>query len=71
VKQILNEVVTKVLVKKPDDVAPHIVQVLHELKGDAAEPLSKDERRELLMLRQEVEKLKEPQATVMKKLTFE
>jgi hypothetical protein len=65
VKTILSKVVSNLLYNKPEDLAPHIIQVLEDIKGKGASPLSKDERRELNMLKEEFEKLnRQPQITV-------
>ena len=65
VKEILNKVVNNALYNKPDDIAPHIIQVLQDIKGVAHCHLSKDERKELTMLREELETLnRQPQITI-------
>jgi hypothetical protein len=74
VKKILNKVVTNVLYNKPDDITPHILQVLLDIKGTGVQSLTKDERKELTMLREELEVLnRQPQITVEKdnKLKFD
>lgn len=46
------------LLTKPEDPVPHIIQFLQEQKGTAANPLTKDELIELNMLREERKRLK-------------
>jgi hypothetical protein len=75
VKEILNKVVSNALYNKPDDITPHIIQVLQDIKGTGSSPLlSKDERKELQMLKEEMETLdRQPQITIEKdkKLCFQ
>ena len=74
VTEILNKVVTNALYNKPEDIAPHIIQVLQDIKGVAPCHLSKDERKELAMLKEELKTLnRQPQITIEKenKLCFD
>ena len=56
-QQVLESLVTSLLISKPDDPVPHIIQYLQDKKGVGAPPLSKDEKLELNQLREELKKL--------------
>jgi hypothetical protein len=51
VHTILQNIVAKLLVSKPDEPIPHIIQYLEDAKKQGAPALTKDERVELEGLR--------------------
>lgn len=66
-QQVLESLVTSLLISKPDDPVPHIIQYLQDKKGVGAPPLSKEEKIELNQLREELKKLKAKKAAIRKK----
>ena len=54
--------VASLLLTKPEEPVPHMIQFLQDKKGIGAPPLSKDERIELDTLRAEYKKLLEKKA---------
>ena len=64
---MLESLVTSLLITKPDDPVPHIIQFLQDKKGVGEPPLSKEERLELNQLREELKKLKAKKAALRKK----
>lgn len=66
-QQVLESLVTSLLISKPDDPVPHIIQFLQDKKGIGAPPLSKEEKFELNQLREELKKLKAKKAAMRKK----
>ena len=50
--------VANLLLNKPDEPVPHIIQYLHDVRNSGVPALTKDERTELNALRDELEKLK-------------
>ena len=59
VRDTLQKVVTELLVKKPADPLPLIIQMLEEAKGTSEEPIMQEEREELGKLRGEYQNLRE------------
>ena len=59
VQKLLEDMVASLLITKPDDPVPYVVQFLQEVKGTHKAALSKDERIELSQLREEHQKLKD------------
>ena len=47
VQKLLEDMVGSLLITKPDDPVPYVVQFLQEVKGTQTAALSKDERIEL------------------------
>jgi len=66
-QQVLESLVTSLLITKPDDPVPHIIQYLQDKKGTGAPPLTKEEKFELNQLREELKKLKAKKAAMKKK----
>lgn len=66
-QQVLESLVTSLLITKPDDPVPHIIQFLQDKKGVGAPPLSKEEKLELNQLREELKKLKAKKAAIRKR----
>lgn len=66
VQGVLQDIVAQLLLNKPDEPVPEIIQFLQDLKGTGAPPLSKEERTELNRLRDEYEKLKNQKKKVKK-----
>jgi cAMP-dependent protein kinase regulator len=58
ISPILEKLVNRLLVIKPDDPIPYMVQYLEDSKGYGAKPLSKKEAEELARLRRQFESLK-------------
>jgi hypothetical protein len=50
--------VAELLLNKPQEPIPHIVQHLQDIQGKGTPPLTKEEKSELNLLRDEVEKLR-------------
>jgi len=46
-QQVLESMVTSLLINKPEDPVPHIIQYLQDQKGNGAPPLSKEQKLEL------------------------
>lgn len=59
VGKVLQELVDKMLMTKPEEPVPHMMQLLEEMTGQGVPPLSRDERQELNNLRDQHEKLKQ------------
>lgn len=59
ISPILEKLVNRLLIIKPDDPIPYMVQYLEDSKGKGAKPLSKKETEELAKLRAQHAKLKE------------
>ena len=59
VQTILQDMVAHLLITKPDEPVPHIIQFLQDSQKQGAPPLSKDERIELDNLREEYKRLQE------------
>jgi len=64
VQTILQELVAKLLLGKPEDPVPNIIQLLEDSMGNGTKPLSKEEKIELDELKGEYAKLKEKQASL-------
>lgn len=62
VQTILQDMVAHLLITKPEEPVPHIIQFLQDSQKQGAPPLTKDERIELDNLREEHAKLKEKKA---------
>ena len=41
------------LLNKPEDPVPHVLEILEVMQGDGKQPLTKEENTELIMLRDE------------------
>ena len=59
--------VSDLLLSKPQEPIPHIVQHLQDLQGKGTPPLTKEEKSELHQLRDEVEKLRAKAKQLKKK----
>lgn len=57
VQRLLEDMVAQLLIQKPDDPVPHIVQFLEEQNKTHQEPLSKTEKIELHQMREELQRL--------------
>lgn len=62
VQTILQDMVAHLLITKPEEPVPHIIQFLQDSQKQGAPPLTKDQRIELDNLREEHTKLKEKKA---------
>lgn len=67
VQVILQDMVAHLLIHKPEEPVPHIIQFLQDTKKEGAAPLSKEERIELDHLRSELQRLKEKKAQIKQK----
>lgn len=56
--KILQNLVDKMLLTKPEEPVPHMLQILEDMKGTGKPALSKEEKLELSKLREEYKKLK-------------
>ena len=68
-QKVLESMVTSLLITKPDDPVPHIIQFIQDQKGVGAPPLTREEKMELNSLREEYKKLKSKKAAIRKKST--
>ena len=68
-QKVLETMVTSLLITKPDDPVPHIIQFIQDQKGVGAPALTREERMELNQLREEYKKLKTKAAAIKKKST--
>lgn len=67
VQVILQDMVAHLLIHKPEEPVPHIIQFLQDIKKQGAAPLSKEERIDLDHLRSELQRLKEKKAQIKQK----
>lgn len=58
ISPVLEKLVNRLLILKPEDPIPYMVQYLEDSKGKGAKPLTKKETEELARLRSQFEKLK-------------
>ena len=63
---VLQDLVDKMLLNKPEDPVPQILEILERMAGQGTQPLSKEETVELSQLREEYKTLKN-KTKVMKK----
>ena len=56
--KVLQDMVLKLLMTKPEEPVPHMLQILQDMQGTGKPPLTKDEKMELSELREEYKKLK-------------
>ena len=57
VQNVLQDVVATLLLNKPEEPVPEVIQFLQDIKKNGAPPLTKEERLELNALRDENDKL--------------
>ena len=62
-QNLLQQMVANLLINKPEEPVPFIVQFLQDAQGKGVPSLTKEERSELLALREEYKKLKNKKAT--------
>lgn len=67
VQVILQDMVAHLLIHKPEEPVPHIIQFLQDIKKQGAAPLSKEERIDLDHLRSELQRLKEKRTQMKQK----
>ena len=57
ISPLLEQMVNRLLKAKPEDPIPYIIHILEQESGEAADPLSKEEKIELKLLKEKHAKL--------------